>query len=95
MNITEVRIMVVENDQRLKAYAIVTIDDCFVIRDIKVINGEKGLFVAMPSKKTKMGKYLDVAHPINKETRQLFEEAVLDKYNTTMNSGEAEIYQEK
>lgn len=95
MKISEVRIMVVHDDPRLKAYAIITLDGCFVVRDIKVISGERGLFVAMPSKKTKVGKYLDIAHPINKETRELFEEAILEEYNKAIESGNPEKYEDK
>ena len=86
MKISDVKVMLVDNDPRLKAYVIITIDGCFVIRDIKIIAGEEGLFVAMPSKKTKIGKYLDIAHPINKETRDEMEEIVLSAYQTELES---------
>ena len=90
MNITEVRVMIVRDDPRLKAYVIVTIDNCFVLRDVKIISGEKGLFVAMPSKKTKAGKYLDIAHPINKPTREMFETEILKAYDEAINSDNPE-----
>ena len=94
MKITEVRIMPVDEDPRLKAYVIITLDECFVVRDIKVIDGERGLFVAMPSKKTKNGKYLDVAHPINKETRTIFEQEILEAYNQHANAEETPASEE-
>lgn len=80
MNITEVRVFPV-NEERLKAYATVTFDDCFVVRDLKVINGNSGLFVAMPSKKRKDGSFKDVAHPLNNDFRAVLEGAVLDAYD--------------
>ena len=70
MRITEVKIFTVHED-RLKAYVSITIDDCFVIRDLKIIDGTQGLFLAMPSKKRKDGQYRDIAHPLNRETRTL------------------------
>ncbi|PIU01155.1 MAG: septation protein SpoVG [Bdellovibrionales bacterium CG10_big_fil_rev_8_21_14_0_10_45_34] len=79
MNITEVKVFPV-NEDRLKAYVSITIDDCFVIRDLKIINGHTGLFVAMPSKKRKDGQFKDVAHPLNQETRELIEKSVFDAY---------------
>jgi stage V sporulation protein G len=79
MNITEVRVFPVE-EEKLKAYATITFDDCFVIRDLKIINGNSGLFVAMPSKKRKDGTFKDTAHPLNNDTRRMIEEKVLDEY---------------
>jgi stage V sporulation protein G len=79
MDVTEVRVFPVEED-RLKAYVTITFDDCFVIRDLKVINGSKGLFVAMPSKKRKDGSYRDTAHPLNNQTRHMIEARVLEEY---------------
>ena len=71
MNISEVRIRFVKkDDSKLKAVASITIDDCFVIHDIKVIDGTDGLFIAMPSRKTADGEYKDIAHPINSDTRE-------------------------
>ena len=61
--------------------ASITIDDCFVIHDIKIIEGKESLFIAMPSRKTKEGEYKDIAHPINSETRQMLSDAVLKAYN--------------
>jgi stage V sporulation protein G len=79
MRITEVKIFTVHED-RLKAYVSITIDDCFVIRDLKIIDGTQGLFLAMPSKKRKDGQYRDIAHPLNRETRTLIETAVFAAY---------------
>ena len=79
MEITEVRVFPV-NEEKLKAYATITFDDCFVVRDLKVIHGNSGLFVAMPSKKRKDGTFKDVAHPLNNEFRSKIEMAVLDAY---------------
>lgn len=90
MNITEVRVFPV-NEEKLKAYVSITIDDCFVVRDLKVINGTKGLFVAMPSKKQKDGSYKDVAHPLNKETRELIESKVLAAYEDAASKGVKEV----
>ena len=79
MEVTEVKVFPVQED-RLKAYVAITFDHCFVIRDLKVINGNNGLFVAMPSKKMKDGSYKDTAHPLNNETRQMIEAKVLAEY---------------
>ena len=79
MEVTEVKVFPVQED-RLKAYVAITFDLCFVIRDLKVINGNNGLFVAMPSKKMKDGSYKDTAHPLNNETRQMIEAKVLAEY---------------
>lgn len=80
MEVTEVRVFPVQ-EERLKAYVSITLDHCFVIRDLKVINGNNGLFVAMPSKKRKDGTYRDTAHPLNSQTRQMIETIVLAEYN--------------
>ena len=80
MEVTEVRIFPVQ-EERLKAYVAITFDNCFVVRDLKVISGNNGLFVAMPSKKRKDGTYRDTAHPLNNETRQMIESRVLEEYN--------------
>jgi stage V sporulation protein G len=79
MDITEVRVFPV-NEERLKAYATITFDDCFIIRDLKIIDGNNGLFVAMPSKKRKDGTFRDTAHPLNNETREKIEDVVLREY---------------
>ncbi|HEX4923378.1 MAG TPA: septation regulator SpoVG [Bdellovibrionales bacterium] len=79
MEITEVKVFPV-NEERLKAYVSITFDNCFVIRDLKIIHGTSGLFVAMPSKKRKDGQFKDIAHPLNSETRNMIEKAVFDAY---------------
>ncbi len=79
MNITDVKVILV-NEDRLKAYVTITIDDCFVVRDLKVIEGNDGLFVAMPSKKKKDNTFRDIAHPLNQETRDVLEKAVFDAF---------------
>jgi len=79
MEITEVKVFPV-NEERLKAYATITFDDCFIIRDLKIINGNSGLFVAMPSKKRKDGSFRDTAHPLNNETREKIESIVIQEY---------------
>ncbi|MCL6582069.1 MAG: septation regulator SpoVG [bacterium] len=81
MEITDVNIYLV-NGEKLKAYATVIFDDAFVVRDMKIIHGNNGLFVAMPNKKTKDGTFRDVAHPLNKEMRKLIEESVLNHYRS-------------
>ena len=81
MKISDVRVRLVKkDDSKLKAVASITIDDCFVIHDIKVIDGTDGYFVAMPSRKTGDGEYKDIAHPINSETRQTVIDAVLEAF---------------
>ena len=85
MEITEVKVFPV-NEERLKAYATITFDNCFIIRDLKVINGNNGLFIAMPSKKRKDGTYRDTAHPLNNETRNMIQKTILDKYEEVKNS---------
>lgn len=85
MNITEVKVFPV-NEERLKAYISITFDDSFVVRDIKIIQGPSGLFVAMPSKKRKDGQFRDIAHPLNQETRELIEDAVFRAYEDELRS---------
>ena len=81
MKITSVNVRKVEKEEsRMKGIASVLIDDCFAIHDIRIIEGDNGLFIAMPSRKTATGGYRDIAHPVNSETRKLFEDAVLDAY---------------
>jgi stage V sporulation protein G len=83
MDITDVKIFPVEED-KLRAYVTITLDNCFVVRDLKVISGAAGLFVAMPAKKRKDGTYKDIAHPLNAETRERFEKIVLAEYERTL-----------
>jgi len=81
MNITDVRIRRVETDNRMKAIASITLEESFVIHDLRVIQGDEGLFVAMPSRKTSNGEFKDIAHPINHETRKELEQFVINAYN--------------
>lgn len=82
MKITSVDVKRFEKEgSRMKGRATVQLDDCFVVRDIRIIDGDNGLFIAMPSKTTATGEHSDIAHPINKETRQMFEEAIIKAYN--------------
>ena len=84
MKITSVNVRKIEKEEsRMKGIASVVIDDCFAIKDIRIIEGEKGLFIAMPSRKYPNGEYRDVAHPINAETRAMFEDAIIEEYNNT------------
>ncbi len=80
MQITDTRIRMVQKESKMKAVVSVTFDDCFVVHDIKVIEGEKGLFIAMPSKRTPDGEYRDIAHPINSEMRSSLENKILEVY---------------
>ena len=84
MNITDVRVRKVARSGKMKAVVSITIDDVFVVHDIKVIEGEKGLFIAMPSRKTADGEYRDIAHPIKSSTREAIQEIILDKYQAEM-----------
>ena len=80
MSITDVRVRKVSKEGKMKAVVSITIDDEFVVHDIKVIEGEKGLFIAMPSRKAADGEYRDIAHPINSVTRDRIQSIILDKY---------------
>ena len=84
MQITDVRVRRIEKEGKMKAIVSITLDNEFVIHDIKVIEGEKGLFIAMPSRKAADGEYRDIAHPINSETRDMIQRVILEKYATTM-----------
>jgi stage V sporulation protein G len=79
MEITEVKVFPVD-EEKLKAYVTIVLDHCFVVRDLKIINGSTGLFVAMPSKKRSDGSYKDIAHPLNKTTRVIMEKRILEAY---------------
>ena len=83
MKITDVR-MRLKDETKLKGIASITFDECFVIHDIKVIEGKDGLFISMPSKKTADGQLKDIAHPINTETREAIKDAVLEAYNKAL-----------
>ena len=84
MQITDVRIRKVEKEGKMRAVVSITLDEEFVVHDIKVIEGEKGLFIAMPSRKAADGEYRDIAHPINSGTREMIQRVILDKYESTL-----------
>ena len=84
MDITEIKVHPVDQE-KLKAYVSIVLDDCFLVSDIKVIAGPSGLFVSMPSKRKKTGEFKDVAHPLNRETRQWMEERILGEYDRAVN----------
>jgi stage V sporulation protein G len=79
MDVTEVRVFPVD-EEKLRAYVTITFDHCFVVRDLKIIRGNTGLFVSMPSKRRKDGTYKDIAHPLNNETRRMIEEKIIAEY---------------
>ena len=84
MQITDVRVRKITKEGKMKAVVSITLDDEFVVHDIKVIEGEKGLFIAMPSRKATDGEYRDIAHPINSATRDRIQTIILDKYQEVM-----------
>lgn len=85
MKISDIRIRLVKKDEsKLKAVASITIDECFVVHDIKIIEGNEGIFISMPSRKTPDGEYKDIAHPINTPTREMIREAILAEYNKAL-----------
>jgi stage V sporulation protein G len=86
MEITDVKVIPVD-DEKLKAFVSIVFDQCFVVTDIKIIHGPKGLFVSMPSKKRKDGTFKDIAHPLNNQMRQYLEEKVLTVYRQQVGSG--------
>ena len=90
MEITDIRTRVVSKDSKMKAVVSVTFDQSFGVHDIKVIEGEKGLFIAMPSKKTPDGEYRDVAHPINGEMRAKLQDAIIEEYWHALSEQEVE-----
>jgi stage V sporulation protein G len=79
MNITQVKVFPV-SEEKLKAYVSIVLDECFLVSDLKVIQGPNGLFISMPSKRKKNGEFKDVAHPLNRETRELMEKRILEEY---------------
>ena len=80
MEITEIKIYP-SKEGRLKAYATMVFDNCFIIRDLKVIESDKGMFVSMPSRRKKDGTFKDIVHPLNSETRKMIEEKIIEEYN--------------
>lgn len=91
MNITDVRVRKIAKEGKIKAVVSITIDDEFVVHDIKVIEGEKGLFIAMPSRKASDGEYRDIAHPINSQTRELIQKIILDAYEKALSEASDEV----
>ena len=94
MNITDVRVRKIAKEGKMKAVVSITIDDEFVVHDIKVIEGEKGLFIAMPSRKASDGEYRDIAHPINSQTRDHIQFLILEKYQELLNTEDGEELEE-
>ena len=90
MNITDVRIRRIEEEGRLKAVVSVTFDEEFVVHDMKIIDGDNGLFVAMPSRKSSDGVYRDIAHPINSQMRGILQKAILERYQEELADGTIE-----
>jgi len=90
MQITEVRVFPVD-EEKLKAYASIVLDACFIVNDLKVIEGKRGLFISMPSRRRKRGGYRDVAHPLNNETRRMIEEGVLAEYQRALGEAGASV----
>ena len=88
MEITDVRIRKVTKESKMKAIVSITLDEAFVVHDIKVIEGEKGLFIAMPSRKAGDGEYRDIAHPINAATREMVQKAILNAYEAAILSAD-------
>lgn len=91
MQITDVRVRKITKEGKMKAVVSITLDDEFVIHDIKVIEGEKGLFIAMPSKKATDGEYRDIAHPINSSTRENLQRVILESYEKALDEPEEVI----
>lgn len=92
MRITEIKVLPVDGDEKLKAYVTIKLDDCFVVRDMKVIKGISGYFVAMPAKKMKDGTYRDLVHPLDKSTRQMLEDEVMNEYRRVQSEPEEGLH---
>jgi stage V sporulation protein G len=92
MDITDIRIRRVDGEGKLKAYVTVTFDECFVVHNVKIIEGKTGSFIAMPSRKTKTGEYKDIAHPINPDFRTRLQDAIVGAYDRGENSEEEPSY---
>ena len=92
MQITDVRVRKVTKEGKMKAIVSMTLDNEFGVHDIKVIEGEKGLFIAMPSRKSADGEYRDIAHPINSDTRDKIQSVILAKYESTLLNGDVDDY---
>ena len=90
MKITEVKVYPAKESGRLKAYATIVFENSFIVRDLKVIEGHKGLFVSMPSRRRKDGTFRDIVHPLNSDTRTMIEDCVIEEFTKVMESEEAE-----
>ncbi len=90
MQVTDVRVRKISKDSKMKAVVSITLDDEFVVHDIKIIEGDKGLFIAMPSKKASDGEYRDIVHPINSQTRETIQRAILESYERALQEPEGE-----
>lgn len=90
MQVTDVRVRKISKDSKMKAVVSITLDDEFVVHDIKIIEGDKGLFIAMPSKKASDGEYRDIVHPINSQTREAIQRAILESYERALQEPEGE-----
>lgn len=93
MEITQVKVFPVE-EEKLKAYVSIVLDDCFLVSDLKVIQGPNGLFISMPSKRKKNGEFKDIAHPLNRQTREKMERRILEEYQRVKGRGCAPAPQE-
>lgn len=89
MEITQVKVFPVQ-EEKLKAYVSIVLDDCFLVSDLKVIHGPNGLFISMPSKRKKNGDFKDIAHPLNRETRERMERRILDEYERAKHAAPTE-----
>ena len=90
MQVTDVRVRTIAKESKMKAVVSITLDDEFVVHDIKIIEGDKGLFIAMPSKKASDGEYRDIAHPINSQTRESIQKVILESYERALLEPEGE-----
>lgn len=88
MKVTDVRLRRISSEGKMRAIASITINDAFVVHDVRIIDGNNGLFVAMPSKRTAEGEFKDIAHPINSETREIIQTAVIKEYENRDKTGE-------
>ena len=89
MNITDIRVRKIDREGKMRAVASITLDDVFVVHDIKVIEGDNGLFIAMPSRKSSDGEFRDIVHPINSETRKEMQDKILAEYEKVLASEES------
>lgn len=91
MNITDVRVRKINTEGKMKAVVSITIDDCFVVHDIKIIEGNNGRFIAMPSRKVGEGDFRDIAHPIQSETRQQLQDIIFEAYEESLREDQEEV----